>query len=190
MINYPNGIKASKIVIKANDGSRNRGMAFEEEINISNEAYRRENKAIIYKKPTPIKVVHIENGGFKQGKISEAYFEQPSTTDYNGIYKAKYIDFEAKETLNKTSFPLANIHAHQIDHLIRIKKQGGIAFIIVHFKTLNEVYILDADDLEEFNNLTKRSIPYEEFKKRGIEVPQGYIIRIDYLKAVDKLYNL
>ena len=49
--------------------------------------------------------------------INEAYFRTPSTTDYNGVYNGYYIDFEAKETKNKTSFPLNNIHAHQVEHM-------------------------------------------------------------------------
>ena len=34
--------------------------------------------------------------------ITEAYFRTPSTTDFNGIFKGRYIDFEAKETSNAT----------------------------------------------------------------------------------------
>lgn len=49
--------------------------------------------------------------------INEAYFRTPSTTDYNGVYQGYYIDFEAKETKNKTSFPLNNIHDHQVEHM-------------------------------------------------------------------------
>jgi len=41
--------------------------------------------------------------------IKEAYFKQASTTDYNGVYKGRYIDFEAKETKLPSSFPLKNI---------------------------------------------------------------------------------
>ena len=92
----------------------NRGMGLENEINLSNEYYRINDKAYIYKKPTPIKLVDVD---YKNGVIKKAFFQTPSTTDYNGIYKGKYIDFEAKETKSSTSFNLNNIHAHQIEHL-------------------------------------------------------------------------
>ena len=87
-----------------------RGMSLEKDINETNNYYDLKNIAIIYKKPTPIKVVNVE---YPKAKIKEAYFTVPSTTDYNGIYKGKYIDFEAKETKSLTSFPLNNIHKHQ-----------------------------------------------------------------------------
>ena len=80
-------------------------MNLENDINESNAYYLEKDIAIIHKKPTPIGVVkQVAN------KITEAYFKSPSTTDYNGLYAGKYIDFEAKETKNKTSFPLNNIH--------------------------------------------------------------------------------
>ena len=85
--------------------------------------------------------------------ICEAYFKTPSTTDYNGVYKGYYIDFEAKETRSKTSFPLSNIHKHQIDHLINIKKHGGIGFIIVKFTLLNKIYYLYFLHLVKFHHL-------------------------------------
>ena len=86
-------------------------MNLEYDLNITNEYYRTIAKAYIYKKPTPIKLVKVD---YKHNKINEAYFDMPSTTDYNGLYKGKYIDFEAKETTNKTSFPLNNIHCAPI----------------------------------------------------------------------------
>ena len=52
-----------------------------------------------------------------RAKIVEAYFRQASTTDYSGVYKGRYIDFEAKETQQKQSMPMKNFHQHQIDHM-------------------------------------------------------------------------
>src|SRR5574344_1255838 len=95
----------------------NRGMVLEEDINVTNKYYLDNDIAVIYKKPTAITIVKAEYPTNKLAIIKEAYFKTPSTTDYNGIYKGKYIDFEAKETKNKTSFPLSNIHEHQIEHL-------------------------------------------------------------------------
>ena len=111
-MNYPSGIKKSynKVISYGN-----RGMTLEEDINVTNEYYLIHNIASIYKKPTPIGIVKVD---YKSGTIKEAYFKTPSTTDYNGIYKGKYIDFEAKETM-VNSFPLANIHEfHKWEELV------------------------------------------------------------------------
>ena len=35
--------------------------------------------------------------------ITKGFFRTPSTLDYNGIYRGRYIDYDAKETQNKTS---------------------------------------------------------------------------------------
>ena len=72
--------------------------------------------------------------------ITEAYFRTPSTTDYNGVWNGHYIDFEAKETKSKTSFPLQNIHEHQMIHMKNVTKQKGIAFVIVKFSTLEPIF--------------------------------------------------
>lgn len=186
---YPNGLK--KNFTMKNDTTishKNRGMTLENELNLSNEYYKEIDKAHIYKKPTPIKIVKVDFPSENKSIIKEAYFATPSTTDYNGIYKGKYIDYEAKETKSKTAFALNNIHPHQIKHIEKIDKHQGIAFLIVRFTTLNETYLLPADKFLYFiNNSTRKSIPIDYFRTNGYLIKDGYRPRIDYLKVVDIL---
>ena len=191
-MNYPNNIKKehSCNTNKLNDSNlshKNRGMTLEYELNISNEYYKEIEKAYIYKKPTPIKIVKVDYPSRDKAKITEAYFTIPSTTDYNGLYDGKYIDFEAKETQSKTAFALTNIHHHQIEHLKNINNHNGIAFIIVRFTTLNETYLLTAEKLLEYINTNKKkSIPLTYFQQEAHQIKDGYRPRVDYLKVVDE----
>lgn len=169
----------------------NRGMSLENDINISNEYYIDTKKAFIYKKPTPIKIVKVNypSKTNKTGRITikEAYFESPSTTDYNGLYKGKYIDFEAKETNNKSYFPLENIHKHQIEHLRNIMENGGISFLIVRFTEYNKTFILFSNDFFNYiDNNIRKSIPYEYFIEKGYEIKEKYSPRLDYLEIIKK----
>ena len=189
-MNYPNGIKKNNSTnsITKSISHKNRGMTLESELNDSNEYYREEDIAIIYKKPTPIKVVKVDYPSRDKATIKEAFFTVPSTTDYNGIYKGKYIDFEAKETKSKTSFTLDNIHPHQIKHLERIEKHKGIAFLIIRFTTLNETYLLMAKDfLEYIENTNRKSIPLSYFMEKAYLIKDGLRPRIDYLKVIDNI---
>ena len=194
MIRYPNGQeykKQEKKVRKSSPeislSSANRGMNFESDINLSNEYYKEHDICLITKRPTPINVVKVDYS--KGAKITHAYFEEQSTTDYNGVYKSKYIDFEAKNTKNKTSFPLNNITKHQIEHLKRVIAHGGIAFFIIQFETLDEVFILDAKYVIHFyENEERKSIPYQCFVDNGVRVEKSYNPRLKYIDAIDKLY--
>ena len=166
----------------------NRGMGLEDDINVTNKYYLDNDIAVIYKKPTSVTIHKAEYPGPHEAIIKEAYFKTPSTTDYNGVYKGKYIDFEAKETKSKTSFPLSNIHDHQIKHLKKIVKHGGIGFIIVRFVSLDETYLLFEKDLSDFlNNEERKSIPYEYFKEKGYLIKLKYSPRLDYLDIIDKI---
>lgn len=186
-MNYPN---KAKIINENNIYYGKRGMNLENDINTSNKYYLDNDIAVIYKKPTPIKVVKVDYNKRINTKITEAYYEIPSTTDYNGIYKGKYIDFEAKETKSKTSFSLNNIHKHQIDHLIKIKNHGGISFLIIRFTTLNETFLLEISKLETFlNNNERKSIPISYIKNNGYLINENYNPRLEYIKVVDKIMN-
>lgn len=186
MVGYP-----TKKVKHENKGLYlgNKGMSFEDEINQSNEFYLVHDKAVIHKKPTPIQIVKTEYPARSKTRITEAYFVTPSTTDYNGIYKGKYIDFEAKQIASKVSFPFAFIHTHQVNHLRSVIKHGGIGFVLLRFTHYQETYLIDANALiEKYDNPNVKSLTYEWVKENGKFVPTGYRPLLDYLKAVDELY--
>ena len=191
-MNYPNGIKKdNSISLSTLKNSKNRGMTLENDLNETNEYYREADIAIIYKKPIPIKIVKVDYPSRSEAKIKEAFFTVPSTTDYNGIYKGYYIDYEAKETRSKTSFSLENIHPHQIKHLERIYNHKGIAFLIIRFTTLNETYLLTIQDFLSFiNNNDRKSIPIDYFKEKGYLIKDGYRPRVDYLKVIDNILEV
>src|SRR5699024_8150337 len=167
-------------------------ISLEEDLNATNEFYLSTNKAIIHKKPTPVQVVKVHYPKRSAAVITEAYYQQASTTDYNGLYQQKHIDFEAKETNNKTSFPLANVQEHQINHMKAIVDHGGICFFIIRFTLHDETYILKAKDFfiywDQMLDGGRKSIPYQVIKEKGYLIPFDYRARIHYLKVIDLLY--
>lgn len=179
---YPNNIQKN---YKGKINYTNRGMDLERLINEANAYYLENDIAIIYKKPTPIQVVDVD---YKKMQINKGYYKEPSTLDYNGIYKSSYIEFDAKECHNKTSFPLSNIHSHQIEHIKRIIKHGGIVFLIISMN--NNYYLLKGCDLIDFmNNFERKSIPYSYLEEKGYPINYKYHIGLDYIKAIDKAYK-
>lgn len=165
---------------------KNRGMDLESDLNLSNEYYREINRALIYKKPTPIGVSDVSYS--PKGKIIErGFFKEPSTLDYNGLYRGKYIEYEAKVTQNKTSFPLANIHPHQIKHVRKVIEHNGIVFLIIKMNEI--VYLLKGDDFIEYiDSHERKSIPYEFIEENGYKIKYGYNPILDYLEVVDEIY--
>ena len=183
-MNYPNKIKKEKQTISHS----NRGMNLEYDLDLTNNYYKNNNIALIYKKATPIKVTKIQNVCDNKAIIKEGFFQKKSTTDYNGVYKGYYIDFEAKETKNKTFFPINNIHKHQIEHLQRVIENKGIAFIIIYFVSLNKLFFINGLDIINYikqNNYTNIKIDW--IYKYGILIEQKYKPRIDYIKVIDKI---
>lgn len=195
-MNYPSGIrpKISNINEKKNPSTSmtNRGMELENDINYTNEYYLNINKAVIHKKPTPIQIVNVNYPKRSAAVITEGYFKQPSTTDYNGLYKGHYIDFEAKETNSLTSFPFNNIHEHQINHMRSILEHDGISFFIIKFTKLDETYLINSEFIiklwtAQFDG-GRKSVTYQCIKENGYLIPFKYPARIDYLSILDQIY--
>ena len=202
-IRYPNGKvyeqpqnESPKIkrLAKKDISFSNRGKSLEDDLNETNEFYVAQGIANIYKKPVPIQIVKVEYPKRSAAVIREAYFRTPSTTDYNGVWNGYYIDFEAKETESKTSFPLKNIHMHQINHMQSVIKQRGIAFFIIRFSTLNRDFLVPFSVVNEAWKVMeqggRKSITLDTIENEGIEIPLCYTPRIDYLTALKKLLNI
>lgn len=193
-VKYPSGIKmdipetpSKKQEKKHIESAANRGMGFETDINDTNAYYLEKGLALIYKRPTPVNIVKVDYT--KGAKITHAYFEAQSTTDYNGVYKGHYIDFEAKSTKSATSFPLSNIAPQQVAHLRNVKKHGGIAFFLINCYAIGEVYLLDAEFVCDFyESKPRKSIPISVIKEKGHLVKEAFRPRFDYLPLIDEVF--
>lgn len=123
-----------------------RGSTLEDLINRTNEQYREKGLALIQKVPTPITPIKIDK---EHRHITLAYFEKKSTVDYIGAVQGYPVCFDAKEC-NTDTFPLANIHEHQMAFMEAFEKQGGISFLILFFAARNEFYYLRFSCIQEF----------------------------------------
>ncbi len=181
---YPNNIKKSYSHISVGYG--NRGMNLEHLINKANEYYIEKDIALIYKKPTPIGVAEVSYTNQKV-TIEKAFFKEQSTLDYNGVYRGKYIDFDAKETISKTAFPIANVHPHQQEHIRNVIRHGGIAFLIIKMNSIH--YLLKGEDFLDFvDNTTRKSIPYKYIDEKGYIIKENYQPTLDYISTINDIY--
>lgn len=160
-------------------------MSFERKIEVANEKYIRQGVADVEKIATPWKVKRDN-----RGNVKKAWPEKKSTVDFVGIANnGKYIVFEAKETENKTRFPLSMIERHQYNVLKRRYEMGGFAFVLIHFKEHKEIYRLPFVHLRYWveEQTERKSIPYEWFKNNqnilGVSLDNGVL---DYLPVVMK----
>ena len=166
-----------------------RGSVLEDLINRTNERYLQGNLALIQKIPTPITPVRIDK---EHRHITLAYFEQRSTVDYIGAVQGIPVCFDAKECKIDT-FPLQNIHEHQVMFMENFEKQGGIAFLLIYYISKNLVYYMRYDEMRKFWDRAagggRKSFRIEELDetfflklKSGCYVP--------YLDALDRDLSL
>nr|AAL49958.1 penicillin related factor A [Streptococcus agalactiae] len=191
MVNYPHQLIRKTTVTKSKKKKidfANRGMSFEAAINATNDYYLSHELAVIHKKPTPVQIVKVDYPKRSRAKIVEAYFRQASTTDYSGVYKGYYIDFEAKETRQKTAMPMKNFHAHQIEHMANVLQLKGICFVLLHFSTLKETYLLPANELISFYQIDKgnKSMPIDYIRKNGFFVKESAFPQVPYLDIIEE----
>ena len=163
-----------------------RGSTLEEFLNRTNEKYLEQGLALIQKIPTPITPVKIDK---EHRHITLAYFDQRSTVDYIGAVQGIPVCFDAKECHTDT-FPLQNLHEHQVEFMREFEKQDGIAFLIIYYSMRNELYYMSFEEIERFWTRAKeggrKSVRYEELNpkyfmtlKNGCMVPYLDALQID-----------
>ncbi len=172
-----------------------RGSALEEMINRTNERYAQKHLALIQKIPTPITPVKMDK---EHRHITLAYFEQRSTVDYIGAVQGIPVCFDAKECVADT-FPLQNIHEHQVKFMEEFERQGGIAFLLISYTAKNRFYYMRCGELLRFWDRAKsggrKSIRFEELDdsfflelKNGCYVPylDGINLDLETREELDK----
>ncbi len=161
-----------------------RGSTLEDFINRTNDWYDELGLALIQKIPTPITPVKIDK---EHRHITLAYFDKISTVDYIGAVQGIPICFDAKECSVDT-FPLQNIHEHQMQFMEKYEKQGGISFLLLYFSHRNELYYMQYKEIKKFWKRAeeggRKSFRYEELNpdffmnfKNGYYVPY-----LDYIQ--------
>lgn len=163
-----------------------RGDVLEEMLSFTHDYYHSLKLCRIDKVSTPVKVVEIDG----QGSITKGFFEKKSTVDFIGIIQGVFVAFDAKET-NLKSLPLKNIHEHQIEYMKDVSHQGGLCFIIVHFKFNDTYFLLPFEVIEHYYKTDKRkSIPYSAMDKRLLIQKTRGGSTIDYLDALNQYVQI
>lgn len=162
-----------------------RGSTLEELINRTNEQYREKGLALIQKIPTPITPVRMDK---ESRHITLAYFDRRSTVDYIGAVQGLPICFDAKESGTDT-FPLANIHPHQVQFMEDFEKQEGIAFFLIFFSAQNLFYYLTLRRLREFWSRMEAG-GRKSFRREELDpdyyLPQKSGFLVPYLEGVQQ----
>ena len=165
-----------------------RGSTLEEMVNRTNEWYLEKGLALMQKIPTPITPVKMDK---EHRQITLAYFDQRSTIDYIGAIQGIPACFDAKECVAET-FPLQNIHEHQVTFMAEFEKQGGIAFFILFYTARNELVYLPLKDLLRFweraQNGGRKSFRHEELDLSYV-IPMHGGVLVPYLEALQKDLN-
>jgi recombination protein U len=156
-----------------------RGGALEELVNQTIAEYDQQGLALIQKIPTPITPVQIDK---ESRHITLAYFEKRSTVDYIGNVQGIPVCFDVKEC-NVDTFPLQNIHEHQVEFMEKFEKQEGIAFMIIHYSHRDTFYYITFRELKEFWKRAivggRKSFKYDELNLEFVmPLKKNYFIPI------------
>ncbi len=139
---------------------QNKGMYLESIIDRTINFYNTNDIGWFDKRTVPIKIASINNNHVT------GYLKEKSQSDYYGIFESKMYDFEAKQT-NDDFFNINNIKKHQILHLIRMKENGAVVFLIVYFNKYDTFFKVEIDQIISSK---KKRIKYSSFIENATEL--------------------
>lgn len=156
----------------------------EDLLNRTNEDYLRKGLAVIQKIPTPITPVRMDK---EHHQITLAYFDQKSTIDYIGAVQGIPVCFDAKECAG-TTFPLANIHEHQVQFMGAYESGGGVSFLLIYFTEKNICYYMRYKEMmsywKRWENGGRRSFLFSELDEKYFLGIQGCFV--PYLELLSR----
>jgi recombination protein U len=154
----------------------------ETRIRKANLTYRKERRALIQKLEVPIRMTNM-------GMVATL-----STIDFYGVFSyskgktkrkkvGRAIAFDAKECESTTSFPLKNIHQHQLEFLRLWTELDGEGFFFIHFKNIHpdRAFITPIDLVAKYwdDSTGRKSIPITEFKEEWLAPIDDYLTYYD-----------
>ncbi len=163
----------------------NRGALLEEEVELTNSQYERENIALVQKIATPVKIIKTK------GAMIEGFVEKKSTLDFRGTIKGGIsISFDCKETKDEKGLPLTNIQAHQIEYMRKALVVDEITFLICYLSEYDKRYFVPGETVLNYWNEWQRNKGKRGYNtiliKDMVEIKSsnGYIL--DYLSVLEK----
>jgi len=87
------------------------------------------------------------------------------------------------------TFPLQNIHEHQVKFMADFEKQGGISFLLIYYSAKDQLYYMRFSEILKFWNRAldggRKSFRFEELDPRFF-MDLRWGASIPYLDAINK----
>lgn len=108
--------------------------------------------------------------------------------DYIGAVQGIPICFDAKECAADT-FPLQNVHEHQVSFMEKYEKQQGISFLIIYYSQKETLYYMRFEELLKFwkraQSGGRKSIRFEELSPEYFMALKNHCF-VPYLDYIQK----
>jgi recombination protein U len=147
-----------------------KGKDLEKRANKANIQYRKKKDALILQIPVPLILT------------SKGVIPKESTVDFAGLISGgRFIAYDTKETMSETSFPLSNIKQHQFLYLELVNDLGGVAFFLIHFKSLykDQAFYTPISLVSKYwYEHNRKSIPITDFKKLWLVDIDDYLTQL------------